>query len=86
MKRGEITLKTIIWDLKMLTFIDGEPLKARLLLRGSTVSSCCSEGKQNQRVYTRLPQLRVGGQGLCLRSLDFLGRSSEAKVSHVEGG
>ena len=39
LKRGEITLKTIIWDLTMLTFIDGEPLKARLLLRGSTVHS-----------------------------------------------
>ena len=30
-------MKTTILDLKMLTFIDGEPLKARLLLRGSTV-------------------------------------------------
>ena len=30
-------LKTIIWDLKMLTFIDGEPIKAGLFLRGSTV-------------------------------------------------
>ena len=37
LKRGRITLNTIIWDLKMLTFIDGEPLRARLLLRGSTV-------------------------------------------------
>ena len=35
--REEITLKTIILDLKMLTFIDGEPLKAGVLLRGSTV-------------------------------------------------
>ena len=26
LKRGEITLKTFIWDLKMLTFIDWEPL------------------------------------------------------------
>ena len=29
----------IIWDLKMLTLIDGKPLKAGLLLRGSTVLS-----------------------------------------------
>ena len=28
--------KTIIWGLKILTFIDGEPLKAGLLLRGLT--------------------------------------------------
>ena len=49
------------------------------------VSSCCSEGKQNQRVCTRLPQSRAGGQGLCLRSLDYLVRSNEAKVSYVEG-
>ena len=35
--KDEITLETIIWNLKMLTFIDGEPLKAGLLLRGSTV-------------------------------------------------
>ena len=35
--RGEITLKTIIWDLKRLTFIDGKPLKAGLLLRGFTI-------------------------------------------------
>ena len=35
--RGEITLETVIWDFKMLTFIDGEPLKTRLLLRGPTV-------------------------------------------------
>ena len=27
-----------MWDLKMLTFIDGEPLKAGLLLQGFTVS------------------------------------------------
>ena len=32
-----MTLKTIIKDQEMLTFIDGEPLKASLLLRGSTV-------------------------------------------------
>ena len=31
--------KMIIWYLKMLTFIDGKPLKAGLLLRGSTVFS-----------------------------------------------
>ena len=37
-------LKTTIWDLKMLTFIDGEPLKARLLLRGSTVCVCTVTG------------------------------------------
>ena len=29
-------MNTIIWDLKMLTFIDGEPLKAGLVLRGPT--------------------------------------------------
>ena len=34
--RGEITLEYVIWDLKILTFIDGEPLKADLLLRGAT--------------------------------------------------
>ena len=28
----------IIWDLRMLTFIDGKPLKTGLLLWGSTVS------------------------------------------------
>ena len=33
-----MTLKTTIWDLKMLTFIDGEPLKASLLLRGPSVT------------------------------------------------
>ena len=31
------------------------------------------------RPDTRLPQSRAGGQGLYLRSLDHLGRSSEAK-------
>ena len=31
------------------------------------------------RPDTRLPQSRVGGQGLYMRSLDHLGRSSEAK-------
>ena len=31
------------------------------------------------RPDTRLPQLRAGGQGLNMRSLDHLGRSSEAK-------
>ena len=31
------------------------------------------------RPDTRLPQLRAGGQGLYLRSLDYLGRSSEAE-------
>ena len=31
------------------------------------------------RPVTRLPQSRMGGQGLYLRSLDHLGRSSEAK-------
>ena len=30
------------------------------------------------RLGTRLPQLRAGGQGLYLRSLDYLGRISEA--------
>ena len=33
------------------------------------------------RPDTRLPQSRAGGQGLFLRSLDHLGRSSEAKES-----
>ena len=28
-------MKSITWDLKILTFIDEEPLKAGLLLRGS---------------------------------------------------
>ena len=37
--RGKITLNTITWDPKMLTSIDGEPLKAGLLLRGPTVLS-----------------------------------------------
>ena len=32
------------------------------------------------RPDTRLPKSRAGGQGLYLRSLDLLGRSSEAKV------
>ena len=31
------------------------------------------------RPDTRLPHVRAGGQGLYLRSLDHLGRSSEAK-------
>ena len=31
------------------------------------------------RPDTRLPQSRLGGQGLCLMSLVHLGRSSEAK-------
>ena len=31
------------------------------------------------RPDTRLPQSRAGGQGLYMRSLDHLGRSSEAK-------
>ena len=35
LQRGKITLKTIIWDHKMLTLIDGEPLKAGLLSLGS---------------------------------------------------
>ena len=42
----------------------------------------CLCGKTNfteTRPDTRLPQSRVGGQGPYLRSLDHLGRSSEAK-------
>ena len=31
------------------------------------------------KLETWLPKLRVGGQGLYLRSLDHLGRSSEVK-------
>jgi len=36
-------------------------------------------GHKTTRPDTRIPQSRVGGQGLYLRSLDHLGRSSEAK-------
>ena len=35
--------------------------------------------KRITRPDTWLPKLRAGGQGLFLRSLDHLGRSSEAK-------
>ena len=43
-KESEIAKETVIWDLKMMTFIDGEPLKASLFLRGPTVyiSVCLS--------------------------------------------
>ena len=39
------------------------------------------------RADTRLPQSRAGGQGLYLRSLDHLGRSSKAKdcISKYDG-
>ena len=37
------------------------------------------QGERKTRLGTRLPQSRAGGQGLFLRSLDHLGRSSEAK-------
>ena len=43
LKRDEITLKMIIWDLKILTFIDGKRLKAGLLLRGFTVYSMAGQ-------------------------------------------
>ena len=48
------------------------------------LSSCTLEWAQcgvfkRTRSDTRLPQLRAGGQGLYLRSLDHLRRSSEAK-------
>ena len=29
--RGEMALKTLIWNLKVLTFIDGEPLRAGVI-------------------------------------------------------
>ena len=35
--------------------------------------------KKKTRPDTQLPQLRAGGQGPYFRSLDHLGRSSEAK-------
>ena len=35
--------------------------------------------EKKTRPDRRLPQSRAGGQGLYLRSLDHLGRSSEAK-------
>ena len=38
-----------------------------------------SATKKKTRPDTRLPQSRAGGQGPYLRSLDHLGRSSEAK-------
>ena len=49
------------------------PNKSKGLERGK------KEGKKKKRPETRQPQSRVGGQGLYLRSLDHLGRSSEAK-------
>ena len=36
-------------------------------------------GKRRTRPDRRLPQSRAGGQEPCLRSLDHLGRSREAK-------
>ena len=35
--------------------------------------------RDGTRPYTRLPQSRAGGQGLYLRLIDHMGRSSEAK-------
>ena len=55
-------MNTIIWDLKRLTFIDGEPLKAGLLLRGPTVSYPL-ENVQEGFLLSVFPILSYGKKG-----------------------
>ena len=47
--------------------------------RMAHVAKSVGAASQKTRLDTRLPKVRADGQGLYLRSLDHLGRSSEAK-------
>ena len=78
----KITLQkpTKIWDQRKLD------VKSEMLLNQVTIRRQFTvTDKRDQlvcyktRLDTRLPQLRAGGQGLYLKSLNHLGRSSEAK-------
>ena len=47
---------------------------------GQSIGDFGDDGKQRiTRPDTRLPKSRAGGRGLYLKSLDHLGRNSEAK-------
>ena len=53
--------------------------KKRVHLYQKTTTTSPMKPQLQPPPLTRLPQLRVGGQGLYLRLLNHLGRSSEAK-------
>ena len=57
------------------TRLDTRQDSRRQLARSSNAKTACNL----KRADTQLPQSRAGGQGLYLRSLHHLGRSSEAK-------
>ena len=61
-------------------FLDKSKLVERYgPLPSGALKKCIHVKNKRFKPDTRLPQPRVVGQGLYLRSLDYLGRSSEAK-------